>query len=127
MRELLEGKTGKEAVMQRNVLLRGITVLLLALPGTAGAATLTVDCNAAGKLQTALNAAANGDTILVSGICNENVSVRDELVRVTIDGQGTATVHATSAGAAAIQVLGRNITIKGFTITGGRTAITVLR
>src|SRR5262245_47208939 len=117
----------KETVMERRVLPCGFFLMLLALPGAGRAATLTVDCNAAGKIQTALNAAVNGDTILVTGVCNENVSVRDELVRVTIDGQGTATVHATSLGSSAFQVLGRNITIKGFTITGGRSAFTVLR
>ena len=106
---------------------RIIALISLALPSTASAAILTVDCGAGGKLQTALNVTANGDTILVSGVCNENVSVRDELTRVTIDGQGTATIHATDAGATAVQVLGRNITIKRFTITGGRSAIGVLR
>src|SRR5262245_57331286 len=123
----MRARVHKETVMQRKVLLARILLMLLALPGTGRAATLPVDCNAGGKIQTALNAAANGDTISVTGVCNENVSVRDELVRVTIDGQGTATVHATSIGSSAFQVLGRNITIKGFTITGGRSAFTVLR
>jgi parallel beta-helix repeat protein len=104
-----------------------IALIMLALPSGGTAATLTVDCNAGGKIQTALNAAANGDTILVTGECNESVSVRDELARLTIDGQGTAKVHALAGANSAIQVLGRNITIKGFTITGGRSAITVLR
>jgi parallel beta-helix repeat protein len=118
--------------MERTVAARisfvcGILVMMLALASTAAAATLTVDCGAGGKLQTALNAAANGDTILVTGVCNEGVSVRDELTRLTIDGQGTATVHAPAGANSAIQVLGRNITIKGFTITGGRGGIVVLR
>ena len=53
--------------------------------------------------------------------------VRDELARITIDGQGSATIHGPSSAAAVIQVLGRNITIKGFTITGGRQGFSVLR
>jgi len=105
----------------------GMLLIMLALPNATAAATLTVDCAAGGKIQTALTAAANGDTILVSGVCNENVSVRDELTRLTIDGQDKATVHATDSGASAFQVLGRNITIKRFTVTGGRTGFTVLR
>jgi len=109
------------------IAVRGILVTMLVPTGTAVAATLTVDCDAGGKLQTALNAAASGDTILVKGVCNENVSVRDELVRVTIDGQGLATVRGTDSAATVFQVLGRNITIKRFTITGGRSAIGVLR
>jgi nitrous oxidase accessory protein NosD len=104
-----------------------LLLMMLAWPGTGMAATLTVDCGAGGKIQTALNAAANGDTILVTGVCTENVSVRDELTRLTLDGQGTATIHATDSGATAIQVLGRNITIRRFTITGGRSGIGVLR
>ncbi len=90
-------------------------------------ATVMVDCDAGGKIQTALNAAQSGDTILAHGVCNENVSVRDELARITIDGQGSATIHGPNAGAASITILGRNITIKGFTITGGRQGIIVLR
>lgn len=101
--------------------------LMLALPGTGAAATLTVDCNAGGRVQAALNIAVSGDTILVHGVCNESLSVRDELARLTIDGQGTATVHGTDSAATVFQVLGRNITIKRFTITGGRSAIGVLR
>ena len=101
--------------------------LMLALPGTGAAATLTVDCNAGGRVQAALNVAVSGDTILVHGVCNESLSVRDELARLTIDGQGTATVHGTDSAATVFQVLGRNITIKRFTITGGRSAIGVLR
>lgn len=108
-------------------------LLTLALPilpsftDSVAAATIAVNCDAGGKLQTALNAAASGDTIQVTGVCRENISVRDELVRVTLDGQGVATIQATNAGATAIQVLGRNITIQRFTITGGRSGIGVLR
>src|SRR5262249_41669153 len=102
-------------------------LIMLALPGNGAAATLTVNCNAGGKIQTALNAAANGDTILVTGVCNENVSVRDELARVTVDGQGTTILHSPDPAGSPFQVLGRNITIKRFTITGGRSGIAVLR
>ena len=63
----------------------------------------------------------------MDGVCNENVTVRDELTRITIDGQGSATIHGPSPAAAVIQVLGRNITIKRFTITGGRQGFSVLR
>jgi parallel beta-helix repeat protein len=100
---------------------------MLALPGAATAATVTVDCDAGGKLQAALNAVVSGDTILVRGVCNENVNVRDELARVTIDGQGITTLSVTDSGATVFQVLGRNITIRRFTIRGGRAGIGVLR
>src|SRR5689334_2116679 len=101
-------------------------LLVLFLANTAVAATVVVNCNAGGKIQTALNAAQSGDTILVSGICIENVSVRDELTRIVIDGQGSATIQGTPGGTT-VQVLGRNITIQRFTITGGRSGVGVLR
>ena len=53
-------------------LLLSLTFTLLVLPCVANnavAATLAVDCDAGGKLQTALNTALTGDTILVSGVC----------------------------------------------------------
>jgi parallel beta-helix repeat protein len=107
-----------------------LTFTLLLVPclaNNAVAATVAVNCDAGGKIQTALNTAQSGDTILISGICNENISIRDELARITIDGQGTATINAPSTAAAVVTVLGRNITIKGFTITGGRAGFNVLR
>src|SRR5436309_1480125 len=97
------------------MLLLSLTLTLLVLPcmaNNAVAATLAVDCDAGGKLQTALNTALTGDTIRVSGVCNENVSVRDELARITIDGQGAATINGPSAATAVVTVLGRNITIQ---------------
>jgi parallel beta-helix repeat protein len=90
-------------------------------------ATVMVDCDAGDKLQTKLNAASPGDTLTAHGVCNENITVRDEAARITIDGQGSATIHGPSSAAATVTVLGRNITIKGFTITGGRQGISVLR
>jgi hypothetical protein len=102
-------------------------MLLLVLASKAVAATVTVNCDAGGKVQTALNAAQSGDTILVTGVCTENVNVRDELARITLDGQGSATIAAPSAAQPVVQVLGRNITIKGFMMTGGRQGVGVLR
>jgi parallel beta-helix repeat protein len=90
-------------------------------------ATIIVNCAAGAKLQTAINAALAGDVIVVQGTCTENVSIPDEAVRLTIDGQGSGVIRATSATATAMQVLGRNITITRLTITGGRSAIGVLR
>src|SRR6266568_1310965 len=135
-------KPNKLSQLIRIALMLSLALTMLALPSLGGAtrdwlvgsahaapapATVAVDCDAGGKIQTALNAAQSGDTFLVHGVCNENVSVRDELARITIDGQGSATIHGPSSAAATITVLGRNITIKGFTITGGRQGFNVLR
>ena len=125
----------------RSALIAGATATMLAapnvesepgtrrpLPVRAGsAASATVDCSTGAKLQAAINTAVAGDVITVQGICVESVTVPDEAVRITIDGQGSATIRSPSPGAATITILGRNITIKRLIITGGRQGITVLR
>ena len=71
-----------------------------------------------------------GDTLLVSGTCNENLVIREEVHRITLDGQGTATINggpATDPGPEVVVIRGAGITIKGFTVTGGRIGINVVR
>ena len=57
----------------------------------------------------------------------ENVVIQSELQRITIDGQGTAIVKPPDARQPAIQVLGREITIRGFTTNGGFSGIAINR
>ena len=59
-----------------------------------------------------------GDTLLVSGTCNENVTIGQEVQRITLDGQGTAVIHGDSS-ANAVTILGRGITFRGFHVIGG--------
>jgi parallel beta-helix repeat protein len=66
-----------------------------------------------------------GDTLLVSGTCNENVSLDQEVQRITLDGQGSATINGAATGNT-VTVTGLGITIRGFTITGGAQGIAVL-
>ena len=68
-----------------------------------------------------------GDTVVIRGICRENIVIQPEVQRIAIDGHGKATVHAPDARQPAIQVLGREITIKGFTVTGGLFGVAVNR
>jgi parallel beta-helix repeat protein len=110
----------------RTALIAGAAATTFAGIPLASSAT-AVDCSAGGKLQTAINSAVAGDVIVVQGVCVESITVPDEAVRITIDGQGSGTVRSPSAGAATIAVLGRNITIKRLIITGGRSGIQVLR
>lgn len=86
------------------------------------ATTHTVDCNAGEKIQDKLALARPGDTIQVSGACSENVSVLSEMVRITLDGQGKTVIQAPPKGDGII-IRGREITVQGFTITGGRDGI----
>jgi len=84
--------------------------------------THTVDCSAGEKIQDKIAIAKPGDTILVSGNCAENVIVAPEIVRITFDGQGKTAIQAPPKGDGFF-VRGREITIKGFTISGGRDGI----
>ena len=84
--------------------------------------THTVNCNAGEKIQDKIAVARPGDTILVSGACGENVAIPSEVVRITIDGQGKTVIQAPPKGDGFF-IRGREITIKGFTITGGRDGI----
>ena len=84
--------------------------------------THTVDCNAGEKIQDKVAIAQPGDTILVSGNCGENVAIPVETARITLDGQGKTEITAPPKGDGFF-VRGREITIKGFTIIGGRDGI----
>ncbi len=83
-----------------------------------------VDCDAGDTIAERLDNLDPGDTLLVSGTCNENVRIREQLHDITLDGQGTAIINSPT-GSNTIIVRGRGIVIKGFTITGGSTGILV--
>ena len=106
-------------------------IVLLVLGLTAapqiGAAPVNVDCNAGGAVGPILSRLKPGDVVLVRGTCRENVLIQAEHQRITIDGQGKATISAPDARQPAIQVLGREVTIKGFTVTGGQFGIAINR
>lgn len=91
-----------------------------ALP--ARAATATVDCDAGQTIAGALGSVKPGDTVLVSGTCKEQVYVNSEIVRITLDGQKKTTIQhpgGRTASPHAVYIRGTEITIKGFTVTGG--------
>ncbi len=96
-------------------------VTWMALPA-ALAANLTVDCDAGEKFQERLKDAKPGDTIQVKGACNEGVRINSEVVRVTLDGGGAATIKAPQ-GRDPVFIRGRDITVRGFTLTGGRDGV----
>lgn len=117
----------------RRALVAALISLLWLLP-SVGKAQTSISCGSPGALQAAIDAAAPGATLLVSGTCNENVVIGEDKSDITLDGQGSAIVDggpAATATSATIQVRGRGIVIKGFTtpgaITGGRHGVQVLR
>jgi len=102
-----------------------ILAVLLLFPRLA-VADVHVRCEA-GSLQRAIDVSRPGSTILVSGACNENVTIPADKARVTIDGGGTATINGVDPDLAVISIQGRDITIRGFVITGGDDGIEVAR
>jgi parallel beta-helix repeat protein len=103
-----------------------ILASLFCLAFPAYAATITVDCDTGGTVMGALAGVKPGDTVMVSGACKEHVNVAPELVRITLDGQKKATLHHPGSPAAsphAVYIRGKEITIKGFTVTGGMDGI----
>ena len=80
------------------------------------------------QLQHFLDELNPGDTLIVSGTCNENVVIGDGRHNITLDGQqGSATIHGPDPGEPTVNIRGRRITIRGFTITGGREGIHTVR
>ena len=84
----------------------------------AQSGTHTLTCGPQKTIGQAIKTLKPGDTLLVSGTCNENLLLGQEVDRITLDGQGTATINGDSS-AHAITILGRGITIRGFVVTGG--------
>jgi parallel beta-helix repeat protein len=93
---------------------------------TAHAATITIDCDTGATIMSALAKVQPGDTVQVSGLCREHVNIAPEIVRITLDGQKKATIQYPGGQQTSPHALynrGKEITIKGFTVTGGQDGI----
>jgi len=91
-----------------------------------GPVTIFVNCSSA-SLQTALLSALAGDTVSVSGTCDENVRVPNDMGTVFLDGGGTAVINGVDPSRPAIETRAKALLIQGFTITGGSSGIEVQR
>lgn len=100
---------------------------LCLLPRLGEARTVNLTCSAQKTITSAVQSLSPGDILRVSGTCNENVTIREELDRITIDGQGTATISGPDTTRPTVTIRGRNVTLTGFTITGGEDGINVGR
>jgi parallel beta-helix repeat protein len=94
-------------------------ILVWFLPSIGAAATVDVDCNMGPLLQPAINGASAGDTISVTGTCNENIYIAETKEQITLNGGGMATINASNPNGHVVTVMGRSIMIQGFTIRGG--------
>jgi parallel beta-helix repeat protein len=78
------------------------------------------------SLQAALAGAESGDTISVTGSCDENVLVDNNKIRVFLQGNG-ATLFGQDPNKPALDIRGKAIFIGGFTVTGAGDGIVVQR
>ena len=80
-----------------------------------------MDCSS-GTIADAMSQAQPGDTIMITGTCNETVEVDKD--GITLDGGGSAVIDGAGIDAAVISVNGhQNVTIKGLTVQNGLSGI----
>ena len=101
----------------------GLTILGLLLMGGAEAATITVNASGGAmytRIQDAINASNNNDTIIVAaGIYNENVIV-NKSVNLTGAGANVTIINASDPNSHVIYVSAKDgVNISDFTATGG--------
>ncbi|MGI8785320.1 MAG: right-handed parallel beta-helix repeat-containing protein [Acidobacteriota bacterium] len=109
------------------VSLLAFTILLSIYPQEVRSQGLLVNCDGGGTIRGALGSLKPGDTLTVSGTCNESVAIEAEVSRITLNGRGSATIQSPARNQNAIAIRGREITVRGFTISGGNIGIVVQR
>ena len=103
-----------------------LTVALLGFTPIVQATIFNITCPGQ-SVQSAIDLAQPGDTIFVTGTCNENLLVRNEKQRFFIIASGSATLNGPSASIPTLNVRGKGVFIQGFTITGGSRGVHVNR
>lgn len=89
--------------------------------------TRELTCSAKKSIGDEIRKLQPGDTLLVSGVCYENLVLSEEFHNITLDGQELATINGPDPSLSTIIVRGTGITIRGFTITGGSNGVLVNR
>jgi parallel beta-helix repeat protein len=102
----------------KTLLLTTLFVWTAASAGRAETDQHTLTCDGHKTIGESLKGLKPGDTLVVSGSCNENVVIGEEVHGITLDGRGAASIQGDSR-TSTITILGTGITIHGFTITGG--------
>jgi hypothetical protein len=105
--------------------LAAAATMLLVIGASSEAATINVACPGQ-TVQAAVDSAAAGDTVAVTGVCNENVLIRNEKQRIALSGSG-ATISGPNAASPTLNIRGKGIVVSGFTITGGRDGVHINR
>jgi hypothetical protein len=93
------------------------------------ATTKYVNCDNGDSITGSLQFVRPGDTMVISGTCNENLllsSLTGQYNGLTLDGQGTATIAGPDSTLNVIEITGvSSFTIRGLTITGGNDGIAI--
>ena len=110
--------------------LSALAVFAISVPlahSQGGPADFMVNCNQGESIQDALDQASDGNRIkVVGGPCVENIVIK--LDHLTLFGNGNPEIDGSGDSASpTVEVLGTNVTITGFTITGGLFGIRVTR
>ena len=105
-------------VMGRIALVLAAMFLWLPSVGRAQSGTHTLTCGPEKTIGQAIKTLKPGDTLLVSGTCNENLAIGEEVQPNHTRRPGAASINGDSS-ANTVTVTGRGITIRGFVITGG--------
>lgn len=106
---------------QLNSIVEQIRKNASAAGASGGGATLTADCSAGETLQGKLDEAQPGDTIMITGTCEEAVVVNKD--GITLDGGGSAVIDGAGVDRWAMEVTGRQrVTIEGLTVLNGHEA-----
>jgi parallel beta-helix repeat protein len=101
------------------------SALLLAIPGVGHAATLNVPAQYS-TIQSAVNAAAPGDTISVSaGTYEERVRIKS-LDNLTLVGDGLVDINPGNNNSAVVVRSSDGVTVQGLTVSAGKYAIRVV-
>ncbi|MFQ5962149.1 MAG: right-handed parallel beta-helix repeat-containing protein [Candidatus Methylomirabilales bacterium] len=97
-------------------------VFAVAMTVQANGAVEEVDCNDGDTITETLEDADPGDTIRVTGICQETVTITTD--RLTLDGQGSAIIDGSGGSQDVVTIDGaRGVTLTGLTIQNGREGI----
>jgi hypothetical protein len=91
----------------------------------AEARTISVNCNEGQTIAGRMLFTLPGDTLLVNGICNEQVVLREHRVGLTLAGQPGAEIRAPDNTSPAVSIRARGTVLRGFRISGGRHGVAV--
>ena len=96
------------------------------LSGTEGE-THPVDCDSGDTIKAAMDQAQPGDTIEISGTCNENVVVDKDGITLTGEGQDSTIIDGSNGDAAGVIIKGhQNVTVRGLTVQNGLNGIKIV-